>query len=238
MSSAIYSTEFYLAQKSGSQRSAEIILPIVFDLIKPASVVDIGCGVGTWLSASKQLGSSRILGFEGDWVKNSAPLVNEIEIKDLETEITSNERFSLALCMEVAEHLSESRSSSFVRDLTRLSDVVLFSAAVPGQGGTNHLNEQWQSYWAERFASHGYRPYDVIRPKLWGDQRVEYCYRQNALLYVSDEASYLVDKYPECTMVSIMHPELYENKHPYGFRRLLGELPSAAIRAFRTRIVG
>jgi len=39
--------------------------------------------------------------------------------------------------------------------LVKAAPVVLFSAAIPLQGGTEHVNEQWQSYWAKLFAEHG-----------------------------------------------------------------------------------
>ena len=66
-------------------------------------------------------------------------------------------RFDLVNCLEVAEHLDASRADSFVDDLCALGDVVVFSAAIPGQGGTHHVNEQFQSYWQERFRRNGSR---------------------------------------------------------------------------------
>ena len=182
---ATYSQRFYAIQQRGSSRSAQKVLPLAFAAVKPQSVVDIGCGIGTWLATARDLGARRAVGLEGPWVTTAALADGSLEIlpTDLEQPFALGERFDLAVCMEVAEHLSPARAESFVGDLCRLAPHVLFSAAVPGQGGTNHVNEQWQSYWASLFAKQGFGARDIIRPALWHDRAVEYWYRQNAVLY-------------------------------------------------------
>lgn len=188
--STSYSKVFYAWQRAGSRRSARAALPIVFDAVKPRSVIDVGCGVGTWLAVARELGINRTLGLEGAWVSALPPTYPglKIETADLEQPIRLDETFDLAVCMEVAEHLTPARASSFVADLCALAPNVLFSAAVPGQGGNNHINEQWQSYWADLFAAHGYGPRDIVRPALWNRNSVEYWYRQNAILYCKGAA--------------------------------------------------
>lgn len=205
-----YGTWFY-TRPEGSQRSAEIILPLVFDLLKPKSVVDIGCGAGTWLNAAEALGVARRVGFEGEWAASSGhEMRHEMRLQNLEQPIITDEKFDFAMCVEVAEHLSEDRAPSLVRDLCKFSDFVLFGAAIPGQGGVNHINEQWQSYWAEKFAANGYLPYDVVRPRVWEDDEVLYWYRQNLLLYVRDTAAdRLKGRAERCTMVDVVHPLQY-----------------------------
>jgi SAM-dependent methyltransferase len=180
-----YSKAFYAWQRAGSRRSARAALPIVFDAIRPDAVIDVGCGVGTWLSVARELGARRTTGIEGEWVNALAPTYPGLEIRtaDLEQPIRLVDTFDLAICVEVAEHLTPGRAESFVADLCTLAPNVLFSAAVPGQGGNNHLNEQWQSFWADLFAAHDYGPRDIVRPALWGLGAVEYWYRQNAILY-------------------------------------------------------
>ncbi|GHA24508.1 hypothetical protein GCM10007989_20220 [Devosia pacifica] len=116
----------------------------------------------------------------------------------------------LAISLEVAEHLPASRAKGFVSDLTGIAPAILFSAAVPGQGGVNHINERWQSYWAELFAAHGYRPYDLIRPEIWGDHAIPFWYRQNVLLYLSD-AHHAADPsraVRDLARLDLVHPEL------------------------------
>ncbi len=179
-----YSKVFYDWQRVGSHNSAERILPIVFEAVQPKSVVDVGCGVGSWLDVARSLDASTV-GYEGEWVKSLSPTYPGLDIRaaDLEQRLQPGETFDLAISMEVAEHLTPGRADSFVADLVALAPNVLFSAAVPGQGGNNHLNEQWQSYWADRFAAHGYGPRDIVRPAVRDDRGVAYWYRQNAVLY-------------------------------------------------------
>jgi SAM-dependent methyltransferase len=161
----VYGSSFYVQQRDGSLNSAKAILPLVFALTKPKSVVDFGCGVGTWLAAAKRLGVEHCLGLEGPWVKTQPLAAADLEIRDtdLEQTVSLQERYDLAISLEVAEHLAPERADSFVADLCRASNVVLFSAAIPGQDGDGHQNEQWPSYWAERFIRLEYMPLDVIR---------------------------------------------------------------------------
>jgi cyclopropane fatty-acyl-phospholipid synthase-like methyltransferase len=184
-----YGSTFYDRQREGSLNSAKAILRVVFDLTKPKSVVDFGCGVGTWLVTAKRLGAEHCLGLEGSWVKTQPLAAADLEVRDtdLEQTVSLKERFDLAMSLEVAEHLSPQRADSFVADLCKASDVVLFSAAAPGQDGDGHQNEQWPSYWAERFIRQGYMPLDVIRPIVQLDQTIEVWYRTNVVLYARPE---------------------------------------------------
>jgi hypothetical protein len=72
-----------------------------------------------------------------------------------------------------------------VASLVGMADLVLFSAAIPRQGGSDHINERWQSWWADRFAAHGFVPIDCVRRRIWSNPSVEWWYAQNVLLYAS-----------------------------------------------------
>lgn len=224
-----YDDAFYAQQREGSRRSARIVLPIVFDIVAPKSIVDVGCGVGTWLSVASELGIPKLVGFDGDYVRSLRMERGNFTFNsvDLERAVSSSDRFDLATCLEVAEHISEARAGSLVSDLCKLSDAVLFSAAVPGQGGTDHVNEQWQSYWAKKFQANGYAAYDVVRPKIWTDDDVEPWYRQNILLYSRQP---LPGREP-ATMIDVIHPVVHEWKTPPAFRYLVGQIPIAFKRA-------
>jgi SAM-dependent methyltransferase len=207
-----YTAAFYDRQRAGSARSARIVLPIVFAAIEPQSVVDVGCGVGTWLSSARRLGASRAVGIDGDWVRPLAVEPGlEIQHRHFEEPIALEESFDLALCLEVAEHLSPKRARGLVSDLTELAPNVLFSAAIPRQGGHLHLNEQWQSYWAELFAAQGYGARDIVRPQVRWHRGVEFWYRQNAILYSRD--------------APIVAPQSLDLVHP--FQRLAWGLQAA-----------
>lgn len=184
-----YPDSFYEAHRDGMTRSAKVVLSVLYEIFKPESVIDIGCGRGAWLREAGSLGSKILQGVEGAWIGKEDLLSPEIDLQteDLENpSIAVSMRYDLCLSLEVAEHLRPSSAETFVELLCRASDVVLFSAAIPFQGGTNHLNERWQSYWAELFRTTGYECYDVIRPKIWTNNAVEWWYRQNILLFARE----------------------------------------------------
>ncbi|WP_033171579.1 bifunctional 2-polyprenyl-6-hydroxyphenol methylase/3-demethylubiquinol 3-O-methyltransferase UbiG [Selenomonas sp. ND2010] len=213
-----YDENFYRAQKDGSYRSAELTIPKLFHYVpKPKTVVDVGCGLGTWLAVFKQQGAA-VVGVDGSYVQKDMLYIDAKEFveADLEHEsiASGDERFDLAVSLEVAEHLSAERAPGFIHDLTMLSDMVFFSAAVPLQGGTNHINEQWQSYWANLFVTEGYVCLDCIRPQIWGEAEIKTEYKQNILLYVKESA---LSGYPRLLEYYLAHrhdPQQIDMIHP------------------------
>src|SRR5256885_15969550 len=103
---------------------------------------------------------------------------------DLANPIDLGRRFDLVQSLEVAEHLPAVKAESFVDTLIAHGSLVLFSAALPGQGGENHVNEQPLDYWRDIFRSRGYLPVDYLRPLITGDPAIQSWYRYNILLYV------------------------------------------------------
>lgn len=213
--SEFYDENFYRMQKDGSYRSANIILEIVKNYIRPQSVIDVGCGVGTWLSVWQKNFGTQIYGIDGDYVDRKQLFIEEKNFHpyNLEKRINLDRKFDLAMTLEVAEHLTPERADSFVEDLTKLSDVILFSAAIVAQGGTNHINEQMQSYWAEKFSRLGYVAIDCIRPKIWFDKQVASWYRQNIFIYVNSKELY---RYPKLQKYYLEHCDsiIYDAVHP------------------------
>lgn len=65
---APYTSEFFDNIRNGSLRSAQVVVPIAIELARPKSVVDVGCGDGTWLSVFRHLGVNDTLGLDGDYV--------------------------------------------------------------------------------------------------------------------------------------------------------------------------
>lgn len=184
-----YDSAFYSAQRDGSLKSARAVVPAVIDLVKPQSVVDIGCGVGCWLRAFAERGIEDYVGLDGDYVNREELLIprDRFRAEDLSRPASLDRTFDLAACLEVAEHLPAAAAAGLVKFLTSAAPVVLFSAAVPTQGGTNHVNEQWPAHWRELFRSHGYVRLDAIRPLIWRDPDVDWWYKQNLYLYVRQE---------------------------------------------------
>lgn len=181
-----YSKEFFADYSPESQAAAEAIIPILVELVRPTSVVDVGCGIGTWLDVFASHGISDVTGVDGSYVRADQLRIpaERFLSHELETHLTVRRRYDLALSVEVAEHLTHAASIDLVRALCDLSDIVLFGAAVPHQGGYHHINEKWQSEWCRAFASNGYVVIDCIRPRVWTDHTVAYYYAQNTLLYV------------------------------------------------------
>lgn len=196
-----------------SRAGADVLVPLIVETFAPMSVLDIGCGRGWFLDACRQHGVTRVLGIDGDYVTPADLCIapDEYRPEDLSAGCTVDERFDVAISLEVAEHLPAPAGDALVAALVRCAPVVVFSAAIPGQGGTEHVNEQWQSYWAERFAAHGYRPVDLLRPQVWGDDRVPWYYRQNVVVYVARDAEAFADL-PDAGMLDLVHPKLYRSK--------------------------
>ncbi len=179
----IYNQDFYDTIRSGCQASAEVVVPLVLQRLGTvADVVDVGCGEGWWAETFARLGGCQVTGVDGAYVQGS-PLAGRFVPLDLAQPLRLPRQpprpFDLAVCLEVAEHLPESRAASFVADLCNLAPVVLFSAAIPGQSGAGHINCQWPSYWAALFRRHGYDFDGSIRFDIWDDPRIEPWYRQN-----------------------------------------------------------
>lgn len=195
------------------------IVGILGRALNPKSVVDIGCGTGTFLHQFKKAGVDRVLGIDGPWVNRELLAANldsnEFREKNLEEPINLGEKFDLAVCVEVAEHLDEKYADALITSLTGLSNVILFSAAIPYQDGQNHLNEQWMNYWAQKFDAHGYASRDLIRPMIWNNGKIQWWYRQNIFLVYNRQAPpdlRLLEEYQGTGINSYVHPDLYLKK--------------------------
>lgn len=184
-----FSLEDYDPVRPGMIRSAATVVPEILRLIDPARVVDVGCGQGVWLAEFERHGC-KVHGFDGHDGSRLDIAREDYTQVDLDTVTTLDGFHDLAVCLEVAEHLVPGRAGWLVRGLCGLADVVLFSAAIPGQGGHNHVNEQWPDYWAGLFEQAGFTVSGALRRLWWDDvpDAIEPWYAQNMLLCVREEA--------------------------------------------------
>jgi len=236
-----YTSDFFEVQMPISLRSARVILPKIFKVVKPNSILDVGCGTGVWLSVAQELGVNEIIGVDGDYVNRNSLAIspNNFLAKDLKIPFNLNKKFEMVICSEVAEHLPFDVANSFITTLTLHSDCILFSAAAPGQGGTYHINEQPQQFWVDIFKEKGFLPIDLLRKDIWVIPGVDWWYKQNMMLFVRSEVVnnnpillqlfnvYSKDNY------NMSHPEMiYHQKGISGaFQRFL-EAPLYTIRKF------
>ena len=231
-----YDSTFYLRQQKVALSSAQHIVPLVLELLQPQSVVDVGCGDGTWLSEFQRCGIKTVLGFDGDYVGRGTLKLdtNCFEPRDLQKDYQITRVFELAVSLEVAEHLPAECAVPFVHFLCSLAPAVLFSAAIPMQGGRQHLNEQWQDYWAERFLAEGFNPIDCIRARVWENNSVAVWYAQNTLLYVK---RVFLDQQPELLNLAAQHKSLPLNiVHPRLFLQLMEPKPRSGFGRVKARL--
>lgn len=213
-----YTQEFYKRRRMLTYQSARIIIPIIQQYYNFNSVVDFGCADGVWLSVFNEMGINDYIGYDGPWVNQDQLLISRdrfISI-DLSTNLPKyGRKFDLSSCIEVIEHIPDEQGIQLVNCLCNISNVILFSAAVPYQGGSGHVNEQRQSYWMNKFYENGFLPYDIVRKNIWNDEDVNVIYRQNMFLYVSRTLKDTVEnlaplRIPEISFIDIIHPDLFE----------------------------
>jgi SAM-dependent methyltransferase len=200
--------------------SAGRIVPFLMELCSPTSVVDVGCGTGSWLRVFREAGVQDVLGVDGSYVdRTQLEIPQDLFLAhDLKTPLGLRRRFDLVVSLEVAEHLPPAAASTFVESLTGLGSIIVFSAAIPFQGGHGHVNEQWHDFWAAMFAERGFAAIDCLRRRFWDDPHVAWWYAQNMLLFV--DRGVLVE--PRCERLrreqeseaglprlSVVHPAKY-----------------------------
>ena len=200
--------------------SARTVLSIIIDALPEVhSAIDFSCGVGTWLSVLKEKGVREIHGIDGPWVEQDLLEIPRQDFRQVnfEERVYLDKKYDLAITLEVAEHLSDKTAIPFVENLVAASDFILFSAAIPFQGGNGHINEQWPDYWADLFNESGYVALDFVRRKIWNDKQIPTWYRQNILMFVKKEQMQRVklsglDECDNHLPISLVHPDIYLSK--------------------------
>jgi SAM-dependent methyltransferase len=235
-----YAQSWHARYGDKTEESARRVLRHVFAMFHPASFLEVGCGLGHWTKVALELGVKDAVGVDGAWTSIAdlvIPAAQFIEA-DLERPLDLGRRFDVLVTLEVAEHLGGTAADSFIDSLVRHADLIVFGAAIPLQGGLNHVNEQWPNFWIAKFKQRRFRAFDLLRPIFWGDRDIHYWYRQNTIVMINEDRHDLIDiataellriarDYPPMDMV---HPEKYQEMASYetiAVRRLLPQLPRA-----------
>ncbi|WP_298910522.1 methyltransferase domain-containing protein [uncultured Aliiroseovarius sp.] len=221
--SHVYSNEFFDYIDSGVTRSAEALIGSIIPQLQPSSVVDFGCGRGLWLAEWSRHGVGDVIGIDGDYVDRDRLSIPKSCFKscDLTKPIDLERKFDLCVSLEVAEHLAPQASDEFVKTLVKHSDCVMFSAAVPGQGGEFHINERPLEFWRGLFKRHGYQAYDFVRPLLKDNKNVEPWYRFNTILYANATGQSRLPMAVLDTLVEDTTPIADVSSIPWKLRKLV-----------------
>lgn len=185
----IYSNEYVKQLDNASLPSSRIIAKSIIENFKPQSVADVGCGTGALLFSLTELGVNRTFGLEYSdwglkWCKNRSLNVKQFDLR--KEKMVKYDRFDLVCSLEVGEHLPDTLADVYVNAIVALGDIVLFSAAIPGQGGTNHINEQPNSYWITKFAAAGFihdATLSMLLRSEWSKTDIAWYYAKNVMVF-------------------------------------------------------
>ncbi|HLC91705.1 MAG TPA: methyltransferase domain-containing protein [Candidatus Saccharimonadales bacterium] len=153
-----YSAAYFKQINDEEGPQAERLADVLIWKYSPKSVIDIGCASGLYLKPFLDR-NVKVRGLD-----NAKAVIDDevlqiprryIELADI-TKNPPKTKADLALCIEVMEHIPKSGAKPAIRHLTQASDLIIFSAAQPGQGGVGHINCQLPSYWQALFAKNGF----------------------------------------------------------------------------------
>jgi SAM-dependent methyltransferase len=184
----LYGEYYYTHMDAIAMRSAPAIVDSVFSRFGPERVIDVGCGSGALLAGLKEKGVS-VVGLEYSKAALDVCGKRGLEVYQFNIEEAQQAdlgHFNLAMCFEVAEHISAAHADALVEMLVGFAPRVVFTAATPGQGGTDHVNEQPHEYWIEKFEHRGYPLLSAVTEEWreeWRQKDVAGCYRRNVMVF-------------------------------------------------------
>lgn len=243
--SEIYNEDFFRKNKKTEYAACKVI-SLAKELFEINSVTDVGCGRGAWLVECKKNGILDIHGIDGQWNSQEKMLDQSIKFfpMDLSESWAYDYKRDLCLSLEVAEHINPRSSKKFIDSLCRISELVIFSAAYENQGGVGHINERKHSFWAGLFLQNDYQAYDLIRPKYWDDELMDFWYKQNIFFYIKrnstrSRVAHEAGLIPigNLSFMNAIHPDLYKVKceQTLSLGKILKNIGPAAIASIKHR---
>lgn len=189
--------------------SARVVVPRVLGLTGARSIVHVGSASGAWSQACRDLGVPEVVGVDGAHVPDGQRgFGTEFVERDLAEPLDLDRRFNMVICVDVGENLPAERAPGLVGDLTSLAPIVLFSAAVPGQGD-GHVNEQWPEHWVALFEAEGWTCRDAVRPWIRTNEQVAWWHRQSLFLAAAPQADPAYQSFPKLDSIRIPTPVDY-----------------------------
>ena len=188
-----YNKIFYDSVEHRASHAASEIASIFQNYFEINSIKDIGCGSGIWAREfEKILRCEKITGYDLEsgikiaLSKNRETKINFIPI-DFEKDKLNLRSTDLSLFLEVAEHLTPLTALRVIEEICRSSNYVIFSGAIKGQGGTNHINEQSARYWIKEFENNDFVAIDLFRERIKEMKKIPFYYRNNVFLFIQKE---------------------------------------------------
>ncbi len=184
----VYDREYYSWLDAASSAGATAMARGIDSAFRPRSVIDIGCGTGALLAAFRELGVEA-RGFDYSATAIECCLARGIAAQRLNLEadaLPELPRADVAVSFEVGEHLPARFADRYIAWLAELAPCLAFSAATPGQGGDNHVNEQPHEYWIGKIEHTGLRLLAEETKALraaWREEGVAAEYARNLLLF-------------------------------------------------------
>lgn len=193
----LYDSDYYKCDVDDPAiRSVGTMSESIYSEFKPKSIIDVGCGTGALLDALRKRGCE-VCGLEYSEAALRLCRAQHLPVMkfNLERDLFTDQRvFDVVISTEVAEHLPARVADRYIRLLARLSSVIVFTAAPPGQGGrvgTDHVNEQPPSYWIAKFHQRGFKHHDALsrtwREKWKAAGDVALCYYQNLMIFMKTQ---------------------------------------------------
>ena len=151
---SLYNDEFFEWHVKYAREYSIKTMDWYIEKYKPFSVLDFGCGIGSYLESAYNHGLD-FMGFEiSEAAKKYTPkhLLGAISYQDC-TEPIITLPADVVLSFETAEHIEPSGTDQFIRNITMAVDGhLLFTAAPPGQDGTGHINMHPRQFWIDQFS--------------------------------------------------------------------------------------